>query len=106
MMPVMAHNLIQSIQILAAGGDNFRKRCIEGLRANEQRCMEMVEQSLALATALAPEIGYERAAEIAKKAYTSNKTVKEVTREEGLFPEEKLDSLLDPRGMTDGGILK
>jgi fumarate hydratase class II len=106
MMPVMAHNLIQSIQILAAGGDNFRKRCIEGLRANEQRCREMVEQSLALATALAPEIGYERAAEIAKKAYTSNKTVKEVTREEGLFPEEKLDSLLDPRRMTDGGILK
>ena len=106
MMPVMAHNLIQSIQILAAGGDNFRKRCIEGLRANEQRCREMVEQSLALATTLAPEIGYERAAEIAKKAYTSNKTVKEVTREEGLFPEEKLDFLLDPRRMTDGGILK
>ena len=106
MMPVMAHNLIQSIQILAAGGDNFRKRCIEGLRANEQRCAEMVEQSLALATALAPEIGYERAAEIAKKAYTSNKTIKEVVKEEGLFSEEKLDSLLNPRRMTDGGILK
>jgi len=106
MMPVMVYNLIQSIQILAAGGDNFRKRCIEGLRANEQRCEEMVEQSLALATALAPEIGYERAAEIAKKAYTSNKTIKEVVKEEGLFSEEKLDSLLNPRRMTDGGILK
>ncbi len=106
MMPVMAHNLIQSIQILATGSDNFRKRCIEGLRGNEQRCGEMAEQSLALATSLAPEIGYERAAEIAKKAYTSNKTIKEVAKKEGLFPDEKLDSLLNPRRMTDGGILK
>jgi fumarate hydratase class II len=106
MMPVMAYSLIQSIQILASGGDNFRKRCIEGLSANEQRCGEMVEQSLALATALAPEIGYERAAEIAKEAYTANKTIKEVAKEKGLFPEKKLDSLLDPTRMTDGGILK
>jgi fumarate hydratase class II len=106
MMPVIAYNLIQSIQILATGGDNFRKRCVEGLRANEQRCGEMVEQSLALATALAPVIGYERAAKIAKKASISNKTIKEVTREEGLFPDEKLDSLLDSRRMTDGGLLE
>ena len=106
MMPVMAYNLIQSIQILATGSNNFRKRCIEGLSANEQRCGEMVEQSLALATSLAPEIGYERAAEIAKKAYTSNKTIKEVAKEEGLFSDEKLDSLLNPKRMTEGGILK
>jgi fumarate hydratase class II len=106
MTPVMAYNLIQSIQILATGGDSFRKRCIEGLRADEQHCGKMVQQSLALATALAPEIGYERAAEIAKKAYTSNKTIKEVAKEERLFPEEKLDSLLNPRRMSDGGILK
>jgi len=106
MMPVMAYNLIQSIQILATGSDNFRKRCIEGLSANEQRCGEMVEQSLAFATSLAPEIGYERAAEIAKKAYTSNKTIKEVAKEEGLFSDEKLDSLLNPKRMTEGGILK
>jgi len=76
-------------------------------RPREQRCREMLEQSLALATALlAPEIGYDRAAEIAKKAYISDKTIKEVAREEGLFPEEKLDFLLDPRRMTNGGILK
>jgi fumarate hydratase class II len=106
MMPVMAYNLIQSIQILATGGHNFRKRCIEGLRANEQRCGGIVEQSLALATALVPEIGYDRAAEIAKKAYTSNKTIKEVAKEEGLFPDEKLDSLLNPRRMVEGGTLK
>lgn len=106
MMPVMAYNLIQSIQILATGGDNFRKRCVEGLRANEQRCGEMVQQSLALATALVPAIGYERAAEIAKKAYTSNKTIKEVAREENLFSDGKLDSLLNPRRMSDGGVLK
>jgi fumarate hydratase class II len=106
MMPVMAYNLIQSIQILATGGHNFRKRCIEGLRANEQRCGEIVEQSLALATALVPEIGYDRAAEIAKKAYTSNKTIKEVAKEEELFPDEKLDSLLNPKRMIEGGTLK
>jgi fumarate hydratase class II len=106
MMPVMAYNLIQSIQILAAGGDNFRTRCIEGLRADEERCREMAEQSLALATALVPGIGYDKAAEIAQKAYASNKTIKEVAREEGLLPKEKLAVLLDPRRMTDGGILK
>lgn len=75
-------------------------------RPHEQRCREMLEQSLTLATALAPEIGYDRAAEIAKKAYISDKTIKEVAREEGLFPEEKLDFLLDPRRMTNGVILK
>jgi fumarate hydratase class II len=106
MMPVMAYSLIQSIQILASGGDNFRKRCIEGLKADERRCREMVEQSLALATALVPEIGYDRAAEIAKKAYASNRTIKEVAEEEGLLPQERLDSLLDPRRMTNGGIPK
>lgn len=106
MMPVMAYSLIQSIQILASGGDNFRKRCIEGLKADERRCREMVEQSLALATALVPEIGYDRAAEIAKKAYASKRTIKEVAEEEGLLPQERLDSLLDPRRMTNGGILK
>jgi fumarate hydratase class II len=106
MMPVMAYSLIQSIQILASGGDNFRKRCIEGLRADERRCRKMVEQSLALATALVPEIGYDRAAEIAKKAYASKRTIKEVAEEEGLLPQERLDSLLDPRRMTNGGILK
>lgn len=106
MMPVMGYSLIQSIQILASGGDNFRKRCIEGLRAHEQRCREMAERSLALATALAPEIGYDRAAELAKKAHASDKTIKEVAGEEGLFPQEKLDSLLDPKRMTNGGILK
>jgi len=106
MMPLMAYNLIQSIQILASGGGNFRKRCVEGLKANEQRCREMAERSLALATALAPEIGYDRAAELAKKAHASGKTIKEVAREEGLLPEEKLHLLLDPRRMTNGGILK
>jgi fumarate hydratase class II len=106
MMPVMAYSLIQSIQILATGGDNFRKRCIEGLRAHEGRCRELVGRSLALATALVPEIGYDRAAEIAKKASTSGKTIKEVAKEEGLIPEEKLDILLDPMRMTDAGIIK
>jgi fumarate hydratase class II len=91
---------------LASGGDNFRKKCIEGLRADERRCRQMVEQSLALATALVPEIGYDRAAEIAKKAFASHKTIKEVAKEEGLLPEERLDSLLDPRRMTKGGIPK
>ena len=61
---------------------------------------------MALVTALVPAIGYERAAEIAKKAYVSSKTIKEVVQEEGVFTEERLESILDPRRMTDGGILR
>ena len=99
MMPLIAYNLLQSIHLLANAANNFSKRCIQGLKADRKRCEEMVEKSLALATALTPKIGYEKAARIAKKAYVQDKTIRQVVEEEGLFSKEELNLLLDPRSM-------
>jgi fumarate hydratase class II len=99
MMPLIAHNLLQSIRILANGVDNFSRRCIEGLEADRERCEEMIEKSLALATALTPKIGYDEAARIAKKAYDHRKTIRRVVEEEGILSKEELNRCLDPRSM-------
>jgi fumarate hydratase class II len=100
MMPLIAHNLLQSIRLLANAARNFSQRCIEGLEADRERCEEMIEKSLALTTALAPKIGYDEAARIAKKAYESRKTIRQVVEEEGLLSKKELVSLLDPRSMV------
>ena len=97
MMPVMAYDLLESIRLLAAASRNFARRCIAGLSADTQRIERYVEESLALATALSPEIGYDRAAEIVKKAYGENRTVRDVARAESGIPEDRLAELLDPR---------
>jgi fumarate hydratase class II len=99
MMPLIAYNLLQSIHLLANAVNNFSKRCIKGLKADRKRCEEMIEKSLALATALTPKIGYEEAARIAKKAYVQNKTIRQIVEEERLFSKEELNLLLDPRSM-------
>ena len=99
MMPLMAYALLQSIRLLSNGVNNFSGGCIAGLKADRRRCEEMIEKSLALATALTPKIGYEEAARIAQKAYAQNKTVREVVEEEGIFSKEELKRLLDPRLM-------
>lgn len=104
MLPMMAYNLLQSIQLLARASENFAVRCIEGIEADEARCNAMVEQSLAMCTALAPVIGYEAAARIAKEAWTTGKTVREVARAHGVLPEEPLKAVLDPWRMTTPGI--
>lgn len=101
MMPLIAFNLLESIRFLANGADNFNKRCIVGLKADRERCEEMIERSLALVTALVPKIGYDEAARIARKAYDSRKTIREVMWEEGLISREELNLLLDPRSMTE-----
>ncbi len=93
MMPVMAYNLIESIELLAAGSENFARRLVSGLRADEERTSGSVEQSLAMGTALAPEIGYDKAAALVKEAYAAHKTVREVTP-------EALHHLLDPATMA------
>ena len=98
-MPLIAYNLLESIRLLANAVDNFSKRCIKGLVADRKRCEEMIEKSLALVTALAPRIGYEEAARIAKKAYDQRKTIRQVAQEERLFSNEELNRLLDPRSM-------
>ncbi|MEJ2491246.1 MAG: class II fumarate hydratase [Desulfuromonadales bacterium] len=104
MMPVMAHNLLQSIDLLTAAVEQFDARCLQGLAADRERCEGLIEQSLAMCTALAPAIGYDRAADIAKKAHASGKTVRDVARAEKVLSDEELDRLLDPRPMTDAGI--
>ena len=98
MMPLIAYNLLQSIQLLANAVNNFSRNCIKALEADRRRCEEMIDKSLALATALTPKIGYEEAARIAKKAYDRHKTVRQVV-EEGLFSKQELKLLLDPRSM-------
>jgi fumarate hydratase class II len=103
MLPVMAYNLLQSIELLASASTNFAARCIEGIGANEERCRSLIEESLAMCTALAPEIGYEAAAKIAKDAYKSGKTVRAVAQEEQVLPEKRLAELLDPWRMTKPG---
>jgi len=99
MMPLIAHNLLQSIRLLANGVDNFSRRCIEGLEADRERCEEMIEKSLALATALTPKIGYDEAARVAKKAYDQRKTIRQVVEEEGILSRKELNRWLDARSM-------
>jgi fumarate hydratase class II len=101
MMPVMAHNLLQSIEILGRGVRNFTNRCIDGLKADENRIDEMIDKSLALCTALSPVVGYDEAASIAKEAHSTGRTVREIALERQVLPEEKLDEVLDPLGMTE-----
>lgn len=103
MMPVMAYNLLQSIELLATASNNFAAKCIEGIKANEERCKSLIEESLAMCTALAPEIGYEAAAALAKEAYKSGKTVRQIAKEQHVLPDRRLAELLDPWRMTEPG---
>ena len=104
MMPVMAYNFLQSLTLLSKAMNLFTLKCVRGIRANEERCRELVEKSLALATALAPRIGHAAAAEIAREAYRTGRTLKEVAAASGKFSIEELDDLLDPWKMTEAGI--
>ena len=100
MMPVMAYDLLESIALLAAGSRNFSRRAIEDLQPDIERASGFVEQSLAMCTVLAPVIGYEKAAAIAKEAYKTGRTVRDVAREKSGVPEDRLTELLDPRTQT------
>ncbi|HIA04899.1 MAG TPA: class II fumarate hydratase [Myxococcales bacterium] len=100
MKPVIAHNLLESSRLLANGCDAFRTRCVDLLVANEERCNELIESSLAMCTALAPIIGYDDAAAIAKEAYKNGRTVREVAREKSGLSEEQLNDALDARRQT------
>lgn len=102
MMPVAADALLESIALLGAAANNFSARCIEGLTATD-RGPRVVEQGLMLATALAPVIGYDEAAKLAKDAFKSGRTIRELALERGMSPEE-LDLLLDPASMTEPGL--
>jgi fumarate hydratase, class II len=102
MMPVAAVALLESATLLAAAADNFAERCVEGLAATE-RGPALVEQGLMLATALAPLIGYDEAAKLAKDAFTTGRTIRELALERGI-DKARVDELLDPARMTEPGV--
>ena len=100
MMPVMAYALDQSIMLLARAAGVLADRCVAGITVNAERCAELLEGNLSLATALAPAIGYDEAASIAKQAFREGKTARQVANERGVLPAPELDRLLDPGPMT------
>jgi fumarate hydratase class II len=100
MLPVTAYNLLQSIELLASGSRVFARRCVAGLEADAEKCESNIEQSLAMCTTLAPVIGYDNAAKVAKVAYESGRTVREVAMEISGLNKQKIDELLDPRSQT------
>jgi fumarate hydratase, class II len=104
MMTVMAYAFQQSVETLARASAVLDEKCVRGIVANEDRCRELLEGNLALGTALAPHIGYDAAAEIAKEAFLTGRTVREVAAEKGVLPGEALERVLDPRPMTEPGI--
>ena len=100
-MPMIAHNLLTAVDLLAAAADVFREKCIDGLEPDEARCGELVERSLAMVTVLAPKIGYDAAADIAKAAHAAGKTIREICLENGVLSEDELANLLDARKQTE-----
>jgi fumarate hydratase class II len=104
MMPLMGHNVLESIRLLAASAANLSGRCIDGIQPNVERCNEMIEKSLAMCTALAPEIGYDAAAAIAKESYETGKTVREIASAKKVMSPKRLKEVLDPMRMTKPGI--
>ncbi len=103
MMPVLAHHFLENTRILANAVRVFTDKCVRGITANEARCNELVEYSMAMVTSLAPIIGYDRAAEIAKESGKTGKTVREICREQQVLPEAELNAALDPVEMTKPG---
>ncbi|MFW6401630.1 MAG: class II fumarate hydratase [Desulfohalobiaceae bacterium] len=94
MLPLIAHDLLQSIELLALGSENFAWKCVQGITANQERCEENVHKSLALATFLQPWLGYDRAAEVAGKARASGQNILDIVRQEGLLSEEEIQELI------------
>ena len=97
MQPLIAHNLLEQIRLLAGGVRVFTEKLVRGLEPDQDRIGSHVNRSLSLATALVPRIGYDRAAEIAKEAEATGKTIREVARGRGVLPDDELEALLDPK---------
>jgi len=103
MMPVIIYNILMSIEILKNGLDAFNKRCVAGLMADEKKCREYAEKSISIVTALNPVIGYLRAAEIAKEAVKTGRSIMDVIREKNIMPEKELRKVLDLMKLTKPG---
>ena len=103
MMPVLSHSILESLRLLANVTNVFREKCVDGIKANLPRCAELVEYSMAMVTSLAPIIGYDQAAEIAKESAKTGKTVRQICQERQVLPPEELAIALDPIAMTRPG---
>jgi fumarate hydratase, class II len=104
MLPLIARNLLEQLTLIANAATQFADKLVDGLRANRARIEAQNESSLALATALAPHIGYDQAAEIAEESHRTGRTVREIARERCVLPEEQLERALDLRRQTEPGL--
>jgi aspartate ammonia-lyase len=104
MMPVIAYDLTQSFMILTNGVRNFTQRLVTGIHANEERCESLLGKSAAIALALNPFIGYDKAAEVAKEALATGVPLREIVLKENLLTEKQLNEILDPYAMTTPGV--
>jgi fumarate hydratase, class II len=104
MMPMIAHNLLESIRLLSTASEAFSDRCVAGIEANVARARELVERNAIIVTALNPHIGYDNGAKIAKEATATGRSVRELVLEAGLMSADELDAALDIKSMTEGGI--
>jgi fumarate hydratase class II len=100
MMPVMGATVLESIRLLANATDAFARLCLAEMEANPETCAAAVEKSLSMVTGLNPYIGYDRAAALAKEAFATGKTIRDLCREENVLPAAQLDEALDPWRMT------
>ncbi|MDP1889730.1 MAG: class II fumarate hydratase, partial [Gemmatimonadaceae bacterium] len=98
--PVIIHNLLESVRLLSDACDSFRVHCAVGIEPNRARIAQLVESSLMLATALSPHIGYDKAAQVAKKAQKDGSTLREAALALGYVTAEQFDAWVDPRAMT------
>jgi len=105
MMPLIAHNLLESIDLLGAAANVMGDKMVDGIEANEERARYLLEQNVIIITALVPVIGYDKSAEVAKKAFKEGRGVRDVALELGVLPEDELDAALDLRPMTEGGVV-
>jgi fumarate hydratase class II len=103
--PLLAHDVLESVDLLSNAAETFATRFVAKLEADEAHCAERVERAMALATALNPAIGYDRATEVAKRALEEGRTVREVVVEAGYLSADEADAVLDPERMTHRGIL-
>ncbi|REJ72248.1 MAG: aspartate ammonia-lyase, partial [Planctomycetota bacterium] len=101
MMPVMGQTALESISLLSSATNAFVDLCAADLEPNEEACNAAVEKSLSMVTSLNPHIGYEKAAQLAKEAFKTGKTIRELCLEQRVLPEDVLNDALDPMSMTE-----
>src|SRR4029078_4944221 len=100
-MPVMIDAFLESVKLLANVSIVFAEKLLNGLEVNAERCRQLIDQSLMMVTSLAPKIGYEQAATLAKDAFKTGKTIRELCRDRKILPDKELDDILDPWKMTE-----